>query len=122
MEKGEPDKESQGHAQVPLALIKAKLFTDEFFNLEPPGELLPQNFKQYDLKQNALNEQLLSVAIRNSQTILPIQNLGEVAFIMQRYKDSFALLDIALKLYKVHDLNNLLKYKVLTLLGSLLET
>ena len=118
MEQGE----GKGHAQVPQALVKAKLFTDEFFTPDPPGEILPQDFKHYDLKQNAVNEQLLSVAIKNSQTILPIQNLGEVAFIMQRYKDSFALLDIALKLYKVHDLNNLLKYKVLTLLGSLLET
>lgn len=51
-----------------------------------------------------------------------MQNLGEVAFIMQRYKDSFAFLDMALKLYKNHDVQNLLKFKVLTLLGSLLET
>ena len=41
---------------------------------------------------------------------------------MQRHKDSFAFLDIALKLYKIHDMHNLLKFKVLTLLGSLLET
>ena len=41
---------------------------------------------------------------------------------MQRYKDAFAFLDVALKLYKVHDMHNLLKFKVLTLLGSLLET
>ena len=41
---------------------------------------------------------------------------------MQRPKDSFALLDMALKLYKVHDMHNLLKFKVLALLGSLLET
>ena len=60
--------------------------------------------------------------IKNSQTILPIQNLGEVAFIMQRYKDAFAFLDIALKLYKINDMQNLLKFKVLTLLGSLLQT
>ena len=62
------------------------------------------------------------MAIQNSQTILPVQNLGEVAFVMQRYKDAFALLDVALKLYKVQDMNNLLKFKVLSLLGSLLET
>lgn len=107
---------------MPVAMIKAKLFSDEFFSLEPPGELLPTDFKHYDLKQNAANEQLLATTIRSSQTILPIQNLGEVAFIMQRYKDSFAFLDAALKLYKVHDMHNLLKFKVLTLLGSLLET
>ena len=41
---------------------------------------------------------------------------------MQRYKDAFAFLDMTLKLFKIHDVHNLLKYKVLTLLGSLLET
>ena len=41
---------------------------------------------------------------------------------MQRHKDSFAFLDMALKLYKIHDMQNLLKFKVLALLGSLLET
>ena len=107
---------------MPLALIKSKLLSDEFFNLEPPGELLPSDFKHYDLKQNAANETLLKTAIKSSQTILPIQNLGEVAFVMQRYKDSFAFLDMALKLYKIHDMRNLLKFKVLTLLGSLLES
>lgn len=108
--------------RVPVAMIKAKLFSDEFFNLEPAGELLPKEFKHYDLRQNAANEQLLTTAIKSSQTILPIQNLGEIAFIMQRYKDSFAFFDAALKLYKIHDMHNLLKFKVLTLLGSLLET
>ena len=83
---------------------------------------MPKDFKHYDLKKNAANESLLKTTIRSGQSILPIQNLGEVAFIMQRYKDSFAFLDMALKLYKIHDLQNLLKFKVLTLLGSLLET
>ena len=64
----------------------------------------------------------MKTAMKSSQSILPVQNLGEVAFIMQRNKDAFAFLDIALKLYKIHDVHNLLKFKVLTLLGSLLET
>lgn len=105
-----------------MAQIVSKLVADEFFSLEPPGELLPAEFKHYDLKKNAENEQLCKILIKSSQTILPIQNLGEVAFVMQRFKDSFAFLDMALKLYKVHDMNNLLKFKVLTLLGSLLES
>ena len=41
---------------------------------------------------------------------------------MQRHKDAFAFLDVALKLYKNHDMHNLLKFKVLTLLASLLES
>jgi len=50
--------------------------------------------------------------------------LGEMAYIIQKYKESFALLDIALKMYKVvpGDPENTLKYKVLSLLGSLLDT
>ena len=55
-------------------------------------------------------------------SILPIQNLGEIAFIMQRYRDAFALLDMCLKMYKLFDSHNLLKYKVMTMLGSCLES
>jgi hypothetical protein len=33
--------------------------------------------------------------------VLPIQNLGEMAYIIQKYTEAFSLLDIALKLYKV---------------------
>mmetsp|Transcript_15660 Transcript_15660/g.11395 ORF Transcript_15660/g.11395 Transcript_15660/m.11395 type:complete len:124 (+) Transcript_15660:203-574(+) len=41
---------------------------------------------------------------------------------MQELKGAFTLLDVAMKLYKGLDQGNLLKYKVLSLLGSLLET
>ena len=51
---------------MPIAMIKAKLLSDEFFSLSPPGELLPANFKHYDLKQNAANEELLKTAIKSS--------------------------------------------------------
>ena len=47
-----------------------------------------------------------------------------MAYIMQKYKEAFSILDIALKLYKVGqgDPHNTLKYKVLSLFGSLLDT
>jgi len=45
-----------------------------------------------------------------------------MAYIMQNYKEGFNLLDVALKLYKLLDFENLLKYKVMSLLGSLLDT
>ena len=45
-----------------------------------------------------------------------------MAFIVGRHRDSFALLDICMKLYKTLDFENLLKFKTLTLLGSLLES
>lgn len=41
---------------------------------------------------------------------------------MQKQKSAFTLLDMCLKLYKVLDGQNLLKFKALTLLGSLLES
>ena len=53
---------------------------------------------------NAANEELLKTTIKSSQSILPIQNLGELAYIIARFKDSFAYMDIALKLYKIHDM------------------
>ena len=53
-------------------MIKSKLLADEFFSLEPPGELLPKDFKHYNLMQNAANETLLKTAIKSGQTILPI--------------------------------------------------
>ena len=41
---------------------------------------------------------------------------------MQRRKEAFTLLDMSIKLYKAMDWNNLLKYKALCMLGSLLES
>lgn len=55
-------------------------------------------------------------------SILPLQNLGEIAHIMQRRKEAFTLLDMCIKLYKSLDWQNLLKFKALTMLGSLLES
>ena len=70
---------------------------------------------------NAQNEAFLAQAFTNPPVILPIQNLGEVAFIFQKHKEAMALLDICVKLYKGLDPENTLKYKSLALLGSLLE-
>lgn len=41
---------------------------------------------------------------------------------MQRRKEAFTLLDMSIKLYKTLDWQNLLKFKALTMLGSLLES
>jgi hypothetical protein len=55
-------------------------------------------------------------------SILPVQNLGEIAHIMSRRKEAFTLLDMTIKLYKSLDWSNLLKFKALAMLGSLLES
>ncbi len=41
---------------------------------------------------------------------------------MQRKKEAFTLLDMSIKLYKNLDWSNLLKFKALTMLGSLLHS
>ena len=40
---------------------------------------------------------------------------------MQKVPDAFSLLDMCIKLYKLIDNGNLAKYKVLTLLASMIE-
>lgn len=67
------------------------------------------------------NELLLSNTFREPQSILPLQNLGELALIMQKQKDAFSLFDMSIKLYKHLDKDNMLKFKVLTLLASMIE-
>ena len=47
----EGEKDSAGTAKVALSQIRAKLFADEFFGLDTPGQLLPDNFKHYDLRK-----------------------------------------------------------------------
>lgn len=58
------------------------------------------NFKHYNLLNNAENEQFLKETFQVPASILPIQNMGEMAYIMRKFKDSFALLDASLKLYR----------------------
>ena len=100
--------------------IQLKLFVQEFFNTES-NEIVKDGFTSYDLMQNAHNETFLKSCFGNPPTILPIQNLGEIAFILQKPKEAMALLDISLKLYKKIDPDNILKFKNLALLGAILE-
>ena len=109
---------------VSMERVKQKIFIDEFFD-PLAKEILPKDgLKSYDIKNHPYNEKFLQSLFLKGESILPIQNLGEMAYIIQKYQESFALLDVALKLYKVGqgDPSNTLKYKVLSLLGSLLDT
>ena len=71
---------------------------DDFFDPQN-HEIAPADFKSYDIMQNAKNQEFLKSVFRNPPSILPIQNLGEIAFILQKPKESFALLDMSLKTY-----------------------
>ena len=81
-------------------MLKQKVFVEEFFSLDPRGQFLAPNFKHYNLLNNAENEQFLKETFKVPASILPIQNMGEIAYIMRKMKDSFALLDASLKLYR----------------------
>ena len=54
-----PEKKDEEQTKVQTSLIKQKLFSDEFFSLEPKGDILPKQIKQYDLKNHMANEKLL---------------------------------------------------------------
>ena len=110
----------ESNPNVNISDVNTKLFFDEFFDTSTK-DVLPPEFKQYDLMQNAANEEFLASAFKNPPVIMPIQNLGEIAFILGKMKEAMALLDISLKLYKIIDPENLLKFKNLTLLGAILD-
>ena len=74
----------------------------------------------YDMKQMHKNEEFLSNLFKEPATILPLQNLGEIAYMMEQPNSAFCLLDMCVKLYKSIDPDNLLKFKSLAILGSLL--
>lgn len=75
----------------------------------------------YDMKQMQKNEEFLKNLFKVPASILPLQNLGELAFLMDQPNAAFCLLDMCIKLYKHNDPSNLQKFKTLTLLGSMLD-
>jgi len=68
---------------------------------------MPAKFKYYDIKENAANEKFLKELFEMPPVVLPMQNLGEMAFIMQRHREAFSLLDMSLKLHKILDSSGL---------------
>jgi hypothetical protein len=77
--------------------------------------------KSYDARENYKNEQFLQKVFKMPPSVLPINNLGELSFILQQDRGAFTALDMSLKLFKQLDAQNLLKFKTLTLLASLLH-
>lgn len=93
--------ETESADGVNMDLITLKLFVDELFHLKQgTGEVIPQNLKTYDMMNNIANEKFLKTAFKMPLTILPLQNLGEIAMIMQKDKQAFVLLDMCIKCYK----------------------
>jgi hypothetical protein len=50
------------------------LFVDELFNLKQigSGEILPKDIKNYDIKNNQINEKFLPTVFLQPQSILPL--------------------------------------------------
>jgi len=66
------------------------------------------------------NDTFIGNTFKMPPSMLPIANLGELLFIVQRDKEAFALLDMALKVCKQLDPSNPLQFKTVSLLGALL--
>jgi len=49
------------------------------------------------------NEVFLKDLFKEPATILPLQNLGEIALIMEQPRAAFCLLDMCMKMYKNMD-------------------
>lgn len=47
-------------SEISIGMVKQKAFIDEFFDASNGREILPKDFKQYDLKNNAYNEKFLT--------------------------------------------------------------
>jgi hypothetical protein len=52
---------------------------------------------------------------------MPLQNLGDMAFIFGKHKEAMIFDDISLKVLGGHDPGNELKYKIVSQLASILD-
>ena len=97
-------------------------FIEEFFSdKHDPMDILPKEFTAYDIKANNSNQEFLKTLFSTSNSILPVQNLGEIAYILNKQKEAFAFFDISMKLYQTKDPNNFSKLKVLSMLSALID-
>jgi hypothetical protein len=67
--------------EVSMEMLKQKIFVDEFFD-PLSKDIIPKDYKSYDMKNHQYNEKFLKALITRGETTLPVQNLGEMAFII----------------------------------------
>ena len=82
-----------------MADIDMKLFVDEFFDHNALELVKGGKFETYDVRNHAKNDSLLKHSFRSEATSLPVQNLGELSFLVQRSQEAFSYLDMSLKLF-----------------------
>jgi len=62
--------------------LKQKIFVDEFFDAKSKDILPKEGVKSYDIKNHQYNEKFLGSLFTCGESTLPIQNLGEMAYII----------------------------------------
>ena len=69
-------------SEVSMERLKQKLFVDEFFDPKAK-DILPKNgITTYEIKNHPYNEKFLQALFTKGETVLPIQNIGEMAYII----------------------------------------
>ena len=97
------DKTKEGESkQMKMADIDMKLFFDQFFD-DKSLEIVKGNFEHYDIRNHQKNSSFIQYAFRQAPSTLPVQNLGELSFLLQRSQEAFSYLDMSLKMFVNHD-------------------
>lgn len=72
----DPKKQAAATASAPqevsLEKVNQKLFVDEFFALEPRGQILPEKVQHYDMRQMQKNDEFLKGLFKVPASILPL--------------------------------------------------
>ena len=87
--------------EVSVADLEMRHFAKGFFDVNSLE--IVTDFNTYDIRQNARNEVMLKHVFQRPQSTLPVQNLGELSFLLQKSREAFSYLDMSLKMFKSLD-------------------
>jgi tetratricopeptide (TPR) repeat protein len=106
--------------ELSVVQMKQKLFVDEFFDTSIK-ETLIQDYKNYDLKDNAINEKMIGEIFEKGESALPISNLAEISVLFNKLKEALALFDVSLKIVSNKEPDNLLRFKLVSYLAAIVN-
>ena len=111
---GEPDQAEEG-----VDRVRQQSFVDEFFGLRQPenGEILPPELHSYNFNRYKENYDFIRKVFRSADTALPINNLAEIATVMNEANSALGLLDLSLKMQVNFQSKSYLRRKVLSLMA-----
>ena len=70
--------------ELSISLAKQKLFAQEFFNADDEW-ICAESPKTYDIKDNVSNDAFVHEAFTKGESVLPMHNLADIAFIFGKY-------------------------------------